>query len=198
MVAERIREKMRLWGITVTLLASQLSASRQYAWQIVHNRTSLSLSRALEIERAVDSLISRKAHLKTFGERLRAARISAGLTLKQVAGLIGYSWVGVERWEKNVCLPKPGVLWHLCSLYGITGNQAKNLSSLGGASQPLRPGSFFTPVPPNDGAHEELARALLFSSGFPGGNSIAHQSGSADVLRLVTGQRKRATSTSQK
>jgi hypothetical protein len=32
--------------------------------------------------------------------------------------MIGYSWVGVERWEKDVCLPKPGVLWHLFTLYG--------------------------------------------------------------------------------
>jgi len=33
--------------------------------------------------------------------------------------MIGYSWVGVARWEKNQCLPKPGVLWHLCNLYCV-------------------------------------------------------------------------------
>ena len=33
--------------------------------------------------------------------------------------MIGYTWVGVERWEKNLCRPKPGVLWHLCSLYCV-------------------------------------------------------------------------------
>jgi transcriptional regulator with XRE-family HTH domain len=122
-VVDRIRAKMRPWGITVTFLASQLGVSRQYAWQIVHNRSFLSVDRALEIERVVDTIISQKRHLTTFGERLRAARVSAGYTLKQVAELIGYSWVGVERWEKNVCLPKPGVLWHLFSLYGVTGDQ---------------------------------------------------------------------------
>jgi transcriptional regulator with XRE-family HTH domain len=110
---------MRPWGITVTFLAQQLGVSRQYAWQIVHYRTFLSLKKALEIERVIDAIIVQKKHLTTFGERLRAARISAGLTLKQVADLIGYSWVGVERWEKNICLPKPGVLWHLFNLYGL-------------------------------------------------------------------------------
>ena len=56
---------------------------------------------------------------KTIGARLRAARVSAGLTLKQVAGIISYTWVAVERWEKGACLPKPGVLRHLAHLYGV-------------------------------------------------------------------------------
>jgi transcriptional regulator with XRE-family HTH domain len=49
---------------------------------------------------------------------MRAARIRAGFTLKEAAGLIGYTWVAVQRWEKDVCLPKPGVLLHLRSVYG--------------------------------------------------------------------------------
>ncbi len=118
-VIERIRRKMKPWGITVTFLAGELGVSRQYAWQIVHYRTFLSQERILEIEKVVDSIIVKRKHLSTFGERLRAARISAGFTLKQVASMIGYSWVGVERWEKNICLPKPGVLWHLCTVYCI-------------------------------------------------------------------------------
>jgi transcriptional regulator with XRE-family HTH domain len=115
----RTREKMQQWGITVSFLAAQLGVSRQYAWQIVHQRTFLSAHKAAEVEGAVDGIISGRKHLQSFGERLRAARLAAGLTLKQVARLIGYSWVGVERWEKNICRPKPGVLWHLYSLYGI-------------------------------------------------------------------------------
>lgn len=55
----------------------------------------------------------------TIGSRLRAARVAAGLTLKQVAGMISYTWVAVQRWEKGVCLPKPGVLRHLAHLYGV-------------------------------------------------------------------------------
>ena len=66
----------------------------------------------------VDTIIAQRKHMRSFGEQLRAARIASGLTLKQVADMIGYSWVGVERWEKDVCRPKPGVLWHLFMLYG--------------------------------------------------------------------------------
>jgi DNA-binding XRE family transcriptional regulator len=111
--------KMRGWGITVTYLATQLGVSRQYVWQVVYYRTMVSRQKAREVEATVDSIIALQKHLQTYGDRLRAARISAGLTLKQVAEKIGYSWVGVERWEKNVCLPKPGVLWHLRTLYGV-------------------------------------------------------------------------------
>lgn len=118
-VVERIRRNMRRWGISVSFLARQLDVTRQYAWQIVHYRTPLSVDRALEIEKVTEGIIARRVHLKTFGDRLRAARVSAGLTLKEVGSMIGYTWVGVERWEKNVCRPKPGVLWHLCSVYGI-------------------------------------------------------------------------------
>jgi len=118
-VISRTTHKMRSWGITVTFLAMQLGISRQYAWQITYYRTLVSLTKARDVERSVDSIIAQQKHMRTFGDRLRAARISAGFTLKQVAEMIGYTWVGIERWEKNVCLPKPGVLWHLRSLYCV-------------------------------------------------------------------------------
>jgi DNA-binding transcriptional regulator YiaG len=120
-VTSRIRTKMRRWGITLSFLAARLSVSRQYAWQIVHYSTAISLQRATEIEAEVDRIVADRAHMQTLGERLRAARLSAGMTLKQAANLIGYSWVGVERWEKNLCLPKPGVLLHLLNLYRTAG-----------------------------------------------------------------------------
>jgi transcriptional regulator with XRE-family HTH domain len=56
---------------------------------------------------------------KSIGGRLKAARINAGFTLKQVAEVISYTWVAVQRWEKGVCLPKPGVLRHLAHIYGV-------------------------------------------------------------------------------
>ena len=115
----RVRDNMRKWGVTVTFLASELGVSRQYAWQVVNGRTQVSTARAASIEQMLERIISQERHLQSFGERLRAARIASGFTLKQVADLIGYSWVGVERWEKNLCRPKPGVLWHLFSLYGL-------------------------------------------------------------------------------
>ena len=145
--------------------------TRQYAWQIVHYRTPLSLDRALEIEREVDAIITDRPHLRSFGDRLRAARVSAGLTLKEVAELIGYTWVGVERWEKNVCRPKPGVLWHLCSVYEIP------LTSFELASRPQ---------PGRPGIRAELAESLLTEGGlaslgenrsaFAGGPSRANRS----------------------
>ncbi|MCC6397662.1 MAG: helix-turn-helix domain-containing protein [Bacteroidetes bacterium] len=117
-ITARVRKNMKRWGITVSFLAEQLGVSRQYAWQAVHYRTPLSVEKAAEIERTVDTIIAQRMHMRSFGEQLRAARIASGLTLKQVAEMIGYSWVGVERWEKNICRPKPGVLWHLFMLYG--------------------------------------------------------------------------------
>ena len=124
-VDETIRRaagRMKQWGITVTYLASQLGVSRQYAWQVMNMRTLVSAAKADQFSSAIESIITRQSHMQTFGDRLRAARISKGLKLKDVAGQIGYSWVGVERWEKNICRPKPGVLWHLRALYGVDEN----------------------------------------------------------------------------
>lgn len=118
----RAASKMKHWGITVTYLSTQLGVSRQYAWQVMYYRTLVSRAKALQVEAAIDSIIASQSHMQTFGDRLRAARVSKGLTLKKVADKIGYSWVGVERWEKNICLPKPGVLWHLRTLYGVDEN----------------------------------------------------------------------------
>jgi DNA-binding transcriptional regulator YdaS (Cro superfamily) len=115
----RVQSTMRRWGVTITFLATQLGVSRQYAWQVVNCRVPVSPERAASIERTLNSIIAQQRHMRSFGERLRAARIASGLTLKQVADLIGYSWVGVERWEKDLCKPKPGVLWHLFSVYGL-------------------------------------------------------------------------------
>ncbi len=148
-VVERIRKNMRRWGISVSFLARQLDVTRQYAWQIVHYRTPLSVDRALEIEEVINQIIARRMHLRTFGDRLRAARLSAGLTLKEVAEMIGYTWVGVERWEKNVCMPKPGVLWHLCSVYGI----------------PVLAGAAGQVTPPHPGIRTELAASLATGGG---------------------------------
>lgn len=121
-ILARIREKGKKWGVPLSLIADDLGTSRQYVWQVLRGRGHISLEKVLEVEAAVDNHISRIQQSRTLGERLRAARRSAGLTLKQVAGMIGYSWVGVERWEKDICRPKPGVLWHLASIYGPAGH----------------------------------------------------------------------------
>ena len=103
----------------MTDLAMHLGVSRQYVWQILYGKTAVSEARLADINRAIDELISVRRVGRTFGERLRGARVAAGLTLKEVAGKIGYSWIAVERWEQDSCLPKPGVLWHLRHVYGV-------------------------------------------------------------------------------
>ncbi len=152
-VVARIRTKMKQWGITATFLAAQLGVSRQYAWQIIHFRTFLSVDRALEIEDTVDSIIAQQKHVRTVGDRLRAARISSGLTLKEVARAIGYTWVGVERWEKNICRPKPSVLWHLLTLYGVA-EEWPGAQSFSPVRSQERVLGYETPV------HVKLAEAL--------------------------------------
>jgi transcriptional regulator with XRE-family HTH domain len=124
----RARSLMNQWGITHSFLATELGVSRQYVWQVLNGRIPLSRTKAHTISKTIETIITKEAHLTSFGARLRAARLSAGLTLKQVASMIGYSWVGVERWEKDVCLPKPGVLWHLFSLYGVHDGRGSAIS----------------------------------------------------------------------
>jgi transcriptional regulator with XRE-family HTH domain len=108
------------WGISLTFLAGRLGVSRQYVWQVLNNPAALSPAKAVVIEEAVDTIIEHQMHLRTLGDRLRAARRAAGLTLKEVASQIGYSWVVIQRWEKNVCLPGLEVLLRLCGVYGIS------------------------------------------------------------------------------
>jgi transcriptional regulator with XRE-family HTH domain len=77
-----------------------------------------------EFRRVVGECIAQRCLTATFGSQLRRARINAGYTLKEISLVIGYSWVAVARWEQDMCLPKPGVLWHLRHLYGTGGEWA--------------------------------------------------------------------------
>lgn len=191
-IVARIRKKMKPWGITVSYLAEQLAVSRQYAWQIVHYRTFLSGKRAREIESAIDRIIAQRTHITTFGRRLRAARISAGYTLKEVAGMIGYSWVGVERWEKDLCLPKPGVLWHLANLYGAGAEWIEESGAVPSMAH-LQPGGGRVFMSLRQGAREELAQALQTGLASHGqGGSHIHEQGKADFTLLTMAGRKRA------
>jgi transcriptional regulator with XRE-family HTH domain len=105
--------------MTPAQIAMGLGVSRQYVWVILQGKTYVSDAKLGEIERLVDEWSARQKEAGTAGQRLRAARLYAGLTLKEVAEMIGYSWVAVERWEKDHCLPKPGVLWHLRHVYCV-------------------------------------------------------------------------------
>lgn len=163
-VLARTSRKMKEWGIPVSYLARQMGVSRQYVWQAIHQRALVSEERAGELDRSVEAIIKGRRHLVTFGDRLRAARVAAGFTLKEVAAQIGYSWVGVERWERDVCLPKPGVLWHLLSLYGVSPDDYEMVeipqtsSSVRGHSGHPDPHGVF-------GAREDLALSLRATTG---------------------------------
>ncbi len=165
----RLRQLMKSFGMPISMLASELGVSRQYIWQVIHTQISISLSRALQIEQAGRRLADRRKNFMTFGERLRAARVSAGMTLKEVAERIGYSWVGVERWEKDQCLPKPGVLWHLLSVYGIPSRPGADVLPFNGRAEPVELASrshFGASGLPHDEIVRVLARRGEFSAGF--------------------------------
>ena len=113
-------EKMKARGISHAFLASRLGVSRQYVWQILHRRGNLTTSRCLQIEMTIERIIHEEAHVRTLGDRLRAARRASGLTLKQVAVSLGCSWMAIERWEKNRHLPGIPLLLRMSALYGVT------------------------------------------------------------------------------
>jgi len=146
-----IRGKMEEWGVSHTFLAGQLGVSRQYVWQVLNHPTALSPSRALMIEDAVDRIIDRQMHLRTLGDRLRAARRAAGLTLREVASEIGYSWVVIQRWEKNVCLPGLEVLLRLCGVYGVSFEIIRSSGAPGKDLRRWQNGAYLVPVLESEG-----------------------------------------------
>ena len=117
--ASILLRELRSWGISIAEVARRLGVSRQFAWQVLHLRIPASEHTLAQLTRAARECIAQRCLSSTYGSRMRRARINAGLTLKQAASMIGYSWVAVERWEMDICLPKPGVLWHLRHLYGV-------------------------------------------------------------------------------
>jgi transcriptional regulator with XRE-family HTH domain len=121
--------------MTPVQVALGLGVSRQYVWVILQGKSYISDAKLDEIERLVTKWsTARKA---TAGQRLRAARLCAGLTLKEAAELIGYSWMALERWEKDRCVPKPGVLWHLRHVYCVDEDWIP--TTLGRRAQPPQP-----------------------------------------------------------
>lgn len=146
-----LRTRLRAWGLSVAEIAQDLGVSRQYVWQVLHKRLPVSSRRVDEIERQVEERIQLERAQNSAGQRLRRARVAAGLTLKQAASAIGYSWVAVERWERDVCLPKPGVLWHLRHVYGAGEDWIPRLAPETLATDRPRPGiTVFPPLAPSN------------------------------------------------
>lgn len=55
-----------------------------------------------------------------FAENLRALRKGAGLTQKQLAGIVEVDQRTVSAWEKGVCEPSFVILAKLCDFFGET------------------------------------------------------------------------------
>jgi transcriptional regulator with XRE-family HTH domain len=59
-------------------------------------------------------------NMKTLGERLRYARVAAGLTQEQVANELGIKRVSVTVWEKDGSRPDPDRIPAILKLFGVT------------------------------------------------------------------------------
>jgi transcriptional regulator with XRE-family HTH domain len=114
----RLREELRRRGMSIAEFARSARCSRQYAWQVLRGTVPVSDHLLGRLERILAETIDWAEQPATTGMRLRRARRRAGYTLKETAAMIGYTWIAVQRWERDVCLPKPGVLLHLCQVYG--------------------------------------------------------------------------------
>jgi len=55
----------------------------------------------------------------TFGERLKLARESAGLSLRRLADKVPVSAQAISKYERNLCLPASNVLIDLCDALGV-------------------------------------------------------------------------------
>lgn len=51
---------------------------------------------------------------------LKAARVNAGLTQKQVEEQLGYARSTLTKWESGKCSPSAKKMKALCELYGIS------------------------------------------------------------------------------
>jgi transcriptional regulator with XRE-family HTH domain len=101
-------EQLQRWRLEYGALASRLGIAEAQLWDHLHRLTHRG---ALRLDGAVG------LGEQGVGEKLRSARRRVGLSLKQAARLTGYTPAAVQRWEKEKCLPKPGVLLLLCSVY---------------------------------------------------------------------------------
>ena len=54
------------------------------------------------------------------GERIKAARLRAGLTQKELADRLGIPYQGIGQWERGVRIPKESTLRKLAPALGVT------------------------------------------------------------------------------
>ena len=57
---------------------------------------------------------------KILGERVRAARLQAGMTQRQLGEQVGVSNVSISDWERGISQPSITLLWQLASTLGVS------------------------------------------------------------------------------
>ena len=76
-----------------------------------------------------------------FGDKIREARKTAGLTQRQLADRIKVSNTSISNWEKGVSFPDPDTIQHLCWALDVQPNYFFNTDTLSPA-----PPTIVTPV----------------------------------------------------
>lgn len=68
-----------------------------------------------------------------FGDKIREARKTAGLTQRQLADRIKVSNTSISNWEKGVSFPDPDTIQHLCWALDVQPNYFFNVDTLSSA-----------------------------------------------------------------
>ncbi len=55
-----------------------------------------------------------------FAERLRLLREQHGLTRKELAKLLGYSEITIQRWEIKATIPRSKYIIKICQYFNVT------------------------------------------------------------------------------
>ena len=120
---EQVRQIIRLreQGLTYAQIGEQVGLSKQRIQKIlqsVHAEATRIVCTECSILIGVFSrrgMFTRKGYCldclakhpeAPFGQRIRACRLAAGLTLKELANLIGWPWTTLSAYERGVKMPK--------------------------------------------------------------------------------------------
>ena len=59
----------------------------------------------------------------TLGQKLKAARVRAGLTQKDAADALGITYQAISNYERDKCRVQSGIMKQLCILYHVSANE---------------------------------------------------------------------------
>ncbi len=98
------RLRMRPWGFSVTDQVIHPDDSHQMCGGYSMEKRVLRWRNGGDRTKIEMPITTYRRSGASLGQRLRGARLGAGMTLRQAAEQIGYSWVAVERCERR-CMP---------------------------------------------------------------------------------------------